>query len=367
MEVVVIGAGALGLCTARELLERGAAVTVLDARHVAGGSSGLSVGIIETQYVDPLAIAVRVWSMRAFAALERDHGLTIVRNGYLRVAHSEDDLAAFARSVEVQRALGVADAAVLGPAEVAQLVPDMRTDDLAGGLFGPSDGYIDGHLYCSLLAELIAERGGRVLVRAAVEGYERAGERHRLATANGVLECDCVVNAAGGWAGEVGELLGAPVELLPERHQALHVRLGRELEYRMPSVMDYIPSSGSLGLYFRDEGPGRLIAGLHTEEVVEATDALEFTERVAERFAERLPGLADAQLGDVWSGIYPMTPDGRPVVGPAPGCPGIVTVAGAGGSGLQSSPALGALAADWIVHGEPRAIPEAGALAPALR
>ena len=75
-DVVVIGAGALGLCTAHELLERGVDdVTVLDARHVAGASSGLSVGIIETQYLDPLAIEVRVWSMRAFAALERDRGL----------------------------------------------------------------------------------------------------------------------------------------------------------------------------------------------------------------------------------------------------------------------------------------------------
>jgi sarcosine oxidase, subunit beta len=365
MEVVVIGAGALGLCTAHELLERGVEdVTVLDARHVAGGSSGLSVGIIETQYVDPLAIEVRVWSMRAFAALERERGLRVVRNGYLRAAHSDDDLAAFERSVEVQRSLGVDDARVLHRDELARLVPDMRTDDLAGGLFGPSDGYIDGHLYCSLLADWIAERGGRIRVRTAVEGHERTGERHRLATTDGALECDRVVNAAGGWAGEVGELLGTPVALLPERHQALHVRLGRELDYVMPSVMDYIPSSGSLGLYFRDEGPGRLIAGLHTEEVVEATDALEFTERVAERFAARLPGLADAQLGDVWSGIYPMRPDGRPVVGPEPSCPSIVTVAGAGGSGLQSSPALGALAADWIVHGEPRAIPGAAALAP---
>jgi sarcosine oxidase subunit beta len=364
-EVVVIGAGALGLCTAHELLERGAEVTVLDARHVAGGSSGLSVGIIETQYLDPLAIELRVWSMRAFAALERERGLRIVRNGYLRAAHSDDDLARFRRSAEIQRDLGVDDARVLDREELARLVPDMRTDDLAGGLFGPSDGYIDGHLYCSLLADWIVERGGRVLVRTAVDGHERDGAgRHKLHTPDGVLECERVVNAAGAWAGEVGELLGTPVALLPERHQALHVRLGRELEYVMPSVMDYIPSSGSIGLYFRDEGPGRLIAGLHTEEVVAATDALEFTERVAERFADRLPGLADAQLGDVWAGIYPMRPDGRPVVGPEPSCPSIVTVAGAGGSGLQSSPALGALAADWIVHGEPRAIPGAAVLAP---
>jgi sarcosine oxidase subunit beta len=366
MRVVVIGAGALGLCTAHELLERGVGdVTVLDARHVAGASSGLSVGIVETQYLDPLAIEIRVWSMRAFARLERERDLRVVRNGYLRLAHTEEQRHAFERSAELQHELGVADAGVLDRDAVAALVPDMRTDDVVGGLFGPSDGYIDGHLYCGLLADWIGERGGVVRPATAVERHEASGGRHRLLTSGSPLDCDVVVNAAGGWAGEVGELLGAPVEVLPERHQALHVRLPHELPYRMPSVMDYVPASGALGLYFRDEGPGRLIAGLHTEEAVEhSVDALTFTEQVAERFADRLPALAGAGLGDVWSGVYPMSPHGAPVVGPAREDPSIVTVAGAGGSGLQSSPALGAIAADWIVHGEPRTIPAARSLAP---
>lgn len=373
--VVVVGAGALGLCTAHRLLEHGATdVTVIDRGHVAGASSGLSVGIIETQYLDPLAIEIRAWSMRFFAALERERGLRVVRNGYVRTAHGDEHLAAFEESVEVQRGLGVADARVLDRRQLSRLVPDMECGDLAGGLFGPRDGYIDGHLYCTLLAEWLVERGARVLTTTALEGHELVADgRHRLTTSAGRLECDWVVNAAGGWAGEVGDLLGAPMPLLPERHQALHVRLGRELEYRMPSVMDYIPASGALGLYFRDEGPGRLIAGLHTEEAADVVadpgdagrrDVLEFTEQVAERLAVRLPGLADAQLGDVWAGIYPMSPDGQPIVGPHPRCGTIVTVAGAGGSGLQSSPALGALGADWIVHGEPRAVPGATLLAP---
>lgn len=362
-------------CTAHHLLEHGADdVTVIDRGHVAGASSGLSVGIVETQYLDPLAIAIRVWSMRFLTALERERELRIVRNGYVRTAHSDAHLAAFEDSVEVQRGLGVPHSRVLDREELSRLVPDMECADLAGGLFGPRDGYLDGHLYCSLLADWLVERGVRLRTMTALEGHESAPDgRHRLTTSAGVLECDYVVNAAGGWAGEVGALLGAPVPLLPERHQALHVRLGRELSYQMPSVMDYIPASGSLGLYFRDDGPGHLIAGLHTEEAADAVtdpgdaarrDVLEFTERVAERIAVRLPGLADAQLGDVWAGIYPMSPDGQPIVGPDPRCDTIVTVAGAGGSGVQSSPALGALAADWIVHGEPRAVPGAALLAP---
>jgi len=94
--VVVVGAGALGLQTAWHLTERGLGdVTVIDRGRVGGASSGLSVGIIETQYLDPLAIAVRVDSMRLFAALERSGALAIVRNGYLRLGHRDEDMDAF--------------------------------------------------------------------------------------------------------------------------------------------------------------------------------------------------------------------------------------------------------------------------------
>src|SRR5439155_24824695 len=97
--VVVVGGGALGLCTAFALTELGVAdVTVLERHQIASASSGLSVGIIETQYLDPLAIEVRAYSMGFFGRLERDAGLPITRNGYLRLGHSQEDVAAFERS-----------------------------------------------------------------------------------------------------------------------------------------------------------------------------------------------------------------------------------------------------------------------------
>ena len=365
MRVVVVGAGALGLCTARELTRLGVRdVTLIDRGSVAGASSGLSVGIIETQYVEPLAIEIRVLAMEIFAELERDHGLRITRNGYLRPAHTEADMAAYERSVRVQHAFGVEDAMLLDRDGVQELVPDMRCDDFVGGLFGRSDGYIDGHLYCSLLAEDLDVRSSTRLI-----GYEPG----RVETSKGPLECDLVVNAAGGWAGRVGEILGAPVPILPQRHQALVAHLPRKLDYVMPSVMDYIPASGDYGLYFRHESPEHLIAGLHTEEAIHdlvdpdnfgRSDEHDYMERVAEKFAQRLPGLAEARLGNVWAGLYPISPDGLPIVGPDANRDDVFTVAGAGGSGLQQSPALGRLAAEWIVHGQPRSIGAATALHP---
>jgi sarcosine oxidase subunit beta len=369
--VAVVGGGALGLCTAFQLTELGVGdVTVLERAQVASASSGLSVGIIETQYLDPLAIEIRVRSMELFRRLAREHGLAITRNGYLRLGRSERDLEAFERSVGVQRELGVDDARVLDRADLERVVPDLECADLAGGLFGPSDGYVDGHLYCSLLADLLRERGATVLTSAELVD---ASGTHVLVTTRGTIECDVVVNAAGAWAPRVGELLGAPAEILPQRHQALVAHLPRELDYVMPSVMDYIPASREIGLYFRHESRSSLIAGLHTEEplhdIVDPDDygrsgEHEFMTEVARRLAHRLPSLSGARLAGMWAGLYPMSPHGEPVVGPYPERPSVVAAFGAGGSGLQSSPALGLIAAEWIVHGESRTIPLAARLAP---
>jgi sarcosine oxidase subunit beta len=342
--------------------------------HVASGSSGLSVGIIETQYVDPLDIMLRARSMEVFGALERDHGLAITRNGYLRLAHAADGLTAFRASVETQRAAGIGDARVLDRGEVARLVPDLEVADIAGGLFGPSDGYIDGHLYCGLLAEIARARGVVLLTGSALVGEEPGAARaHRLLTTAESVECDVVVNAASAWAGAVGRFLGAPVTLLPQRHQVAVAHLPAPLPYRMPCVMDDIPRSGNYGFYTRHDGEARLLVGLHTEDALHdpadperysrSTDP-DFLAAVAEKMAFRLPGLADARLAPGWAGLYPMSPDGMPQVGPHPRRPTVICACGAGGSGIQTSPAIGRLAAEWVIFGGPRSIPGGARLRP---
>jgi sarcosine oxidase subunit beta len=374
--VCVVGAGAIGLCSALELARRGAGeVTVLEARHVAAGSSGLSVGIIETQYLDPLDIELRVRSMRTFRLLEREHGLRVVRNGYLRLGHDGQAEAAFERSAAIQRELGVADASVLDREQLRRLVPDMHVEDVQAGLLGRSDGFVDGHLYCGLLAELAREAGVKLLAGAGLlDGRSLGGGGLCLSTRAGEIECDVAVNAAGAWAGRVARLLGGELELLPQRHQASVVHLPHELSYTMPSVMDYTPGSGERGLYFRHEGPGRLVAGLHGEEAGERPadpDSYsgqadeDFLEELAGRLASRLPGLEDSALGGGWAGLYPVSGTGRPVIGPVADGRPVIVAGGAGGSGIQLSPVMGELVADWVLDGEPRAVAGARALAPA--
>jgi sarcosine oxidase, subunit beta len=373
--VAIVGGGALGLSTAWHLLRLGVrAVTVVEAGPSGGDSTSLSVGVIETQYLEPLQIELRARSMEFFRTLERDRGLEIVRTGYLRLAHDDALLPEFGRSVEVQRSLGIADVRILDRGDIEALVPDMRCDDLRAGLWGPSDGYIDPHRYTTILAAMIREEGGRILTQSRMTGVARAPSGgFRLDTTAGEVVCDVVVNAAGAWAGKVGTMLGTEVPVLPQRHQAAVVHVPRPLDYPMPMVMDYIPHSGGLGLYFRPEARDKLIAGLHTEDPLHglvdpdgyrrAVDP-SFLEQVAAKIADRLPGLGDCGLAHGWAGLYPMSPDGAQIVGPAADDSRVFVVAGGGGSGLQASPALGLVAAEWIANGAPRSVPGAERLRP---
>jgi sarcosine oxidase subunit beta len=355
--IVIVGAGVLGLFTAAELVaDPSVSVEVIDSGHPGVGSSGRSVGMIETQYVEVADVEVRAFGRSAYTRLIDEHQLPFVHGGYLRLGHSSDDIGQFERSIEAQTALGILDAEILSPDDVARRWPHLVTEDVSAALFGAWDGYVDGYEVSQLLARIVREGGGRIHANAQLLGAERPGA-WRLETTAGAFEADVVVNAAGAWAGHVADLLGAPVTLIPQLHGAVTIELPEEKPFT-PFVMDYVPGAGAEGVYFRSERKDQLIAGLHTEEVLHdgvspdvALGSMDFDtiERIASGLTDRLHGVDDMRIGRSWTGLYPMSSDHRPVVGRHPDDPSVVCALGAGGNGIQLSPAIGRMAADVIL------------------
>jgi glycine/D-amino acid oxidase-like deaminating enzyme len=363
--VVVVGGGAFGASCFYHLCARGVRdVLLLEQATLGSGSTGRSAAVVETQYLAADQVALCAWSIRLFRRLEQEHALPFTHHGYLRLGHTGDVVAQFHASVRMQREHGLTDASVLEPGEVARIVPALRVDDIAGALWGPSDGYVDAVRYCELLTELGRASGGRVLQGRRATGVRlRNGRVTAVEVDGGAIECDTVVNAGGAWARELGRAIGLTLPVDGYRRQLVQFEPPRPLEAPVPMVIDYVPGVEAEGLYFRDDTPSRLVAGLHWEvhgdwERPENPDAFrqavdwDYAARVGEALAARYRGAGEFRVTGGWAGLYPLTPDTRPIVGPTPGVTGLYQALGGGGVGVQISPAIGAMVADLITTGE---------------
>lgn len=375
LHIAVIGGGAVGLSSALHLAERGVSVTVIESEALAMGSTGRSIGVVGTQHVTSLDVAMRAYGLRRIRTWAQS-GLGFHPIGYLRLGRSDGDLQLFQQSLEYQRSFGIGTARILEPAEMQALVPDMSTDGLTGGLFGPDDGFLDPYELASVLAKRVRELGGNIRQRCRLIGADRRRSAgYRLKTSNDTIECDGVVIASGAWATRVAGLFGQSLQVLPERHEAVTIRLPEPLAYVMPMVMDLVYGGGGTGLNFRHDRPGQLVTEIHKSTDSTVADPDDYNEQIedaakehlAELLLERLPGLSGAGFGHGWAGLYPQSIDHRPLVGPFDGEPHLVAAAGAGGYGIQLSPIIGALAADWLTEGAPITLPEAVALRPSAK
>jgi glycine/D-amino acid oxidase-like deaminating enzyme len=372
--LAVIGAGVAGLSTALRAAELGCAVTVLEREHPAAGSSGLSAGVYNINSTEPLQVEVRVQTRALLDKFERENGLPLARIGYLRLAKSEAHVKLFEEVIALQRELGVEPSRILDPAGLRELIPHLRCDDLLAAIHNPRDGHMDGPLLCGVLAERSEAAGVEIRHRTRVTGHERANGRHRLLTeAADPVAADVVVNAAGPGATEVGELLGHPFPLLNQLHEVIKVKLPAAVDYPVPILQEYIPGEEEAG-YFRGDGPGRMIAGMHTYAALErlgSADPETYRRTVTwdtwEAVAKYVSGRLEVEgLGfeTGWCGLYPIGGDGDYVVGPYEADPTVIACGGFGGQGLTAGVSVGPLAAEWAVHGEPRSLPGAVAWLP---
>jgi sarcosine oxidase subunit beta len=334
-------------------------VTVIDRLYVAAGSSSRSVGIYTRQYPDAADIAVRAESYEILCELERT-GLVLHRVGFVWLMHSDAALETCSRAVDLQRELGITDAHVLDRPGLGREFPLIRNDDLAGAGITPSDGYLDGQQLCMAYAEASERAGVKMYLNDELTGAESTPSGAvKLTTRKRTLECDLVVNAAGMWAPEVGMILGAPVEIIPTRHDAFIFQLDTE-GAKLGCTMDTEPPNDAL--YFRPEGAKQIIVGLEDQPEADPLhergrgDDLEAAARdelyhLSSKLLERLPALSGMGFVSKWFGYYPISPTRKATITWAAENPAVFNLVGFGGNGIVLSPAAGRHAANLIVDG----------------
>jgi sarcosine oxidase subunit beta len=264
----------------------------------------------------------------------------------------------FGAATHLQRSLGV-DAELISPEDAGALAPGVSLEGVVGAAYGPSDGLADPSGLALGYATLARRAGAEIEVGVDVTSIRVAGDRvGGVETSGGPVDAPVVVNAAGPWAGELARTAGVELPLEPIPRHVLVTGAFPGAPRRRTLVIDAASS-----FYFHREGAGVLMG------MGSANERPSFETTPDERFVadellptavERFPALAEAAVEHVWVGLYEMTPDRHPVIGPAPGVSGLLLANGFSGHGFQHAPVVGKLLAELVVEGAARTVGVSG-------
>ena len=352
-DVIVIGAGVQGASLAFHLAARGASVVVIERSTVAAGASGRSSGLVrlhyhllaETQLAWISFPYFRDWAERVGG----DCGFTKTGFLWIEPASGGDRLRA---NVADHRALGI-ETSVVDAAEMRLIAPGLAVEDDEVAAYEPGSGYADPFGTTSGFMRAARDRGARLVQGAEVTAINVDGGRVTgVETSRGSFAAPVVVNAAGAWAGGMAALAGLEIPLTVWRHDTGYLGAPTDVARPIPVVID-----GAHQMYFRPEGAELVLIGLEDHSGMGGSpdrDTSEaepdFSERATERIIRRVPGLIEGTFRASHSGQDGLTPDQRPILGPA-GPEGFYLDCGHSGTGFKTAPAVGLAMSELILDG----------------
>ena len=355
-DFVVIGGGVIGTSIAYHLARFGArSVLLLERAQLGAGTTSQSSCLVRTHYSVPENVALAKAGRDILADLSRylddaDADSGFHRCGMMSVAPEGARAAALAESLAVARAVGV-DAREIDRDAAAHLHPLLALDDIATVGWEPDSGYADAYLTLTAFARNARRLGATLREGAAVTGLLRAadGRVTGVRTGDRDIAAGTVISAQNIWTGELARWTGVVLPLTLSRHAVFTLEGPTAYRRDLPVVKD-LASEGKL--YFRSYGGTQVLVGDGNEgETLSAPDTeqadvpLDYVVDIGAQLAHRVPAFADAGLAASWTGVYDVTPDWNPVLGPVEGVPGLQIAYGFSGHGFKLAPIVGRLIA----------------------
>src|SRR6202167_1834772 len=363
--VVVIGGGVIGTSVAYHLAHLGfGEVLLLERDRLTSGTTWHAAGLMATfGSTSQTSTELRKYTWDLYSRLEAETGLAtgLKQCGLIELAIEPGRLEEYRRVAAFNRLCGV-EVHEISPGEVAALFPLARVDDVLAGFYTPADGRVNPVDVTMSLARGARMKGARIIEGVAVTGFLRhSGAVTGVRTARGDVEAEYVVNCAGMWARELGELAGVSIPL----HAAEHYYLLTEPIDGVDSSWPVLEDPASYG-YYREEGGGLMLGlcepvcapwrvdgippGFSFGELPPDWDRMG---PYLETTMSRVPVTEQAGIRKFFCGPESFTPDLQPIVGEAPELKNFFVAAGLNSIGILTGGGIGAAVARWVVDGRP--------------
>jgi sarcosine oxidase subunit beta len=365
-DVVVVGAGIMGLSIAYHLAERGLRdVTVIDRGYLCGGASGRNGGGVRAQWSSEVNVRLMLESIqmcRDFAGKMKIN-VWLRQGGYLFLARTRELRQTLEKSVILQNDCGL-PTRMLSPAEARALVPELDVTGVQAASYNSEDGVVFPWPFVWGYAQAAQKLGVEVAPWHEVLGFETAGSRidavhvRRSGPPGAVgsggrggevfsIATHRVVNACGAWSPQLARMLGVELPNVPHRHEICSSEPLKP--WLKPLVADL-----SDGLYFSQSTRGEIVGGIGNAYVPPGLDqgsSHGFLGRYARSLVRTCPVLGDVKVLRQWAGCYDLTPDANPIVGPVDGVDEFYQASGFMGHGFMMAPVVGKRLAESIAGG----------------
>ncbi|MCU1218845.1 MAG: dependent oxidoreductase [Candidatus Angelobacter sp.] len=366
-DVAIIGGGIVGSSIAWHLTHAGCKnVLVIERESSQGkGSTGKSMGGVRAQFSTSVNIQMSLYSIPFYARFEEvvGHPADYRPQGYLFLATKESHLIYLRDNFARQQKLGLTTARLVSADEIRAMLPQLRSDDILGGSFCSTDGFVDPYSVMNGFMTSAVERGVVLWKRAEVTGITRDEQGAFVVdTTRGMVSTRTVVNAAGAWSAQIAKFVGIDLPVEPLRRMLVPSEPFSDFPHSSPMVIDM-----STGFHFRPEGRGFLLAWNDPEETPGYKTDFEpsFIEKILVHAADRVPAFENLPINPkrAWAGLYEMTPDHHCILGQVSAVPGFFLANGFSGHGVMHSPATGKIIADMILQGKTNVVDDISVLA----
>lgn len=355
-EIIVIGGGVMGASIAYHLALRGQKdIILLEKEDYFGqGATGRCAGGVRYQFATEINIRLSLQSLPMLERFEREIGqpINFLQCGYMFLLTRSADIPIFQNNLQLQNSLGV-DTEWLDGDEIRERLPMMRLEDVLAGTFNSKDGIADPNSVVMGYINAAQSLGVQTLNGVNVTGIQVDGGRlSAVETNKGSIGTSIVFNAAGPWAGLIGQMAEIDIPITPLRRQMFTTTPLPDIPKDYPFVIDFAQS-----LYFHREGLGLLIGMSNPHEVPDFDQNIDPAWELVnlEAAISRLPLLESASLVSHWAGLYEVTPDAHPIFGKT-SLEGFYVCGGFSGHGFMHGPIAGKLMAEILIDGEAHSV-----------